>query len=101
MEAHESTSKLLESILPRSHEDDIAEKGFYSTNHNQFGAQIYSDVPSDENSGCDGSSGQGMEEARNDKSLAIGQDEEQKGRHSGSTKRKKESPLAALMGICH
>ena len=36
MEAHESTSKLLESILPRSHDDDIAEKGFYSTNHNQL-----------------------------------------------------------------
>ena len=39
-----------------------------------------------------------MEEARNEKSLAIGQDEEQKGRHSGSTKREKESPLCCIDG---
>ena len=67
----------------------------------QFGAKLYSEAPSDENSGCEGSSGQGMEEARNEKSLAIGQDEEQKGRHSEAQREKKKVHFAALMGICH
>ena len=43
----------------------------------KFGTQISSDASSDENSGCEGSSVQGLEEALNDTSLASGQDEEQ------------------------
>ena len=49
-------------------------------------------------SGCESSSGQGMEEARNDTSLALGQSEDQKGGSSGSTKRRKESPLRYIDG---
>ena len=65
----------------------------------QFGTQIYSDASSDENSGCESSSRQGMEEeARNNSSLAVGQSEEQKGGHSGSTKRQQESPLCYIDG---
>ena len=41
--------------------------------------KISSDASSDENSRCEGSSVQGMEEVRNDTSLAMGRDEEPKG----------------------
>ena len=54
----------------------------------QFGAQIYSDVASDENSGCESRSGSGMEEATNIASMAVGQDQKQNGSYSGSTKGK-------------
>ena len=47
---------------------------------------------------CESSSGQGMEEARNMASMAIGQDEEQKDGYSGSTKRQKESPFCFIEG---
>ena len=40
---------------------------------------------------------QGMEEARNDTSLASGQDEEQKGCFSGSTKREEKGPLCHIL----
>ena len=33
VEAHESTRKRLESTLPRSHEDHMAERGFNSMSH--------------------------------------------------------------------
>ena len=62
----------------------------------KFGTQISSDASSDENSGCEGSSAQGMEEARNDTSLASGQDEEPKGCYSGSTKREEKGPLCHI-----
>ena len=78
VEAHESTRQRLESSLPNDHEDHIAGKGYNSTNHLNQCAQIYSDAPSDEHFGCESSSGQGMEEARNICSMAIGQNEEQK-----------------------
>ena len=55
----------------------------------QFGAQIYSDATSDENSGCKSFRGQGME-----KKLEIpawNLKKEQKGGYSGSTKRQKKS----------
>ena len=54
-----------------------------------FGAQFYSDATIDANSVCEGSSGQGVEEARN---------KEQEGGHSGSTKRQKETPLCYTDG---
>ena len=55
----------------------------------------------DENSGCERSSGQGMEEARNDSSLAVGQSKEKKRGYAGSTKRQKKVHFATLMDICH
>ena len=39
----------------------------------QFGSQVYSYALCDENSGCESSSGQGMEEARNDSRPVVGQ----------------------------
>ena len=36
MEAHESTRKRVESTLPGSHEDHIAEKGFHSESRNNL-----------------------------------------------------------------
>ena len=50
-----------------------------SISHYNLVHKISSDASSDENSRCEGSSVQGMEEARNDTSLAIGRDEEPKG----------------------
>ena len=57
----------------------------------QFGAQVCSYASSDENSGCESSSGQRMGEARKVASVPIDQSKEQKGGHSGSTERKKIS----------
>ena len=62
----------------------------------QFGSQIYSYTSSDENCGCESSSRQGMEEAQNDSSLAVGQSKEQKGGCSESTERQKESPFCNI-----
>ena len=56
---------------------------------------------SDENSGCERSRRQGMEEARNDSSLAVGQCKEKKRGHVGRTKRPIIVHFATLMDICH
>ena len=42
-----------------------------------------------------------MEKARDNSSMELGKSQEQKGGHSGSTKRQKESPLCHKMGLCH
>ena len=91
-EAHKYTRKRLESTLPRDHEDHIAEKGCNSTSH--YNLVHNSDAPSDANSGCEGSSGQGMGEARRVASVAIEQGEEQKRRSFWKHKeRKRKSTL--------
>ena len=46
----------------------------------QHGSQVSSCASSDENSRCESISGQGMEETRNNSSLAVGQSKEQKRR---------------------
>ena len=48
-------------------------KGFTSDDTLQFGAQVYSDATSDENSGCKSCRGQGMEEARDKSSMGFGE----------------------------
>ena len=48
----------------KNHEDHIAGKGFYFDDTLQLGAQVYSDASSDENSGCESSSGQVILEAQ-------------------------------------
>ena len=78
MEAHESTRQQVEPSVPKIHEDHIAGK-----------AQVYVYASSNEKSGCKGSSGQGMEEARNDSSMAAGWSQGQKKCYSGGTKRQK------------
>ena len=55
--------------------------------------QVDSDAPSNENFGCESSSGQSMREALKVASVAIEQGEEQKGCHSGSTQERRKSTL--------
>ena len=62
---------------------------------------FFCDASSDENSGCERSSGQGMEEARNDSSLAVGQSKEKKRGHVESAKRQKKVHFATFVDICH
>ena len=56
-------------------------------------AQVCSCAPSNENSGCKGSSGQRVGEARKVAGLTINQSKEQQGGCSGSTKNKEQSVL--------
>ena len=78
----------------------------------QFGSQVYSYASSDENPGCKSSSGQGMEEARDNSSVAVWQSPEQEAKWLESVKSKKEVILeaqrdikkvhfATLMDICY
>ena len=53
----------LESSLPKGHEDRFAGKGKNSMTHYNLVHKFISCASSDENSGCESSSGQGMEEA--------------------------------------
>ena len=65
----------------------------------QFSSQVYSCAASDDNSGCEGSDGQGMEEVRNNTSMAIGESKRARGRLLWKTqKRQKESPLCCIDG---
>ena len=73
VEAHESTRLRVESSLPKDHEDHIAGRGYNSVTHYKM---VHKSIPTPQamnNSGCESSSGQGMEEARNESSLAVGQ----------------------------
>ena len=88
VEAHESTSSTLKITTTT-----CAGKGYNSMNQLQFGSQVHSYAADHENPGCKGSSGQGMEEARNDSSMAAGKGQEQKGGYSGGTERQKTSTL--------
>ena len=70
----------MEPSVPKNHEDHIAGKGHNSMTHKKLGTQVHSDAASDENPGCKSSSGQGMEEARDDPGMEFGQSKEQKRR---------------------
>ena len=67
VEAHESTSSTSKITTTT-----CAGKGYNSMNQLQCGSQVHSYAADHENPGCKGSSGQGMEEARNDSSMAAG-----------------------------
>ena len=88
-EAHESTRQRLESSPPER---------IPFVQSLQFGAQICSSAPSDEIFGCESSSGERMDKARDYPSMASGESEEREGGHSGSTKRQKESPFCCTAG---
>ena len=89
----------MESTLPRDHEDPHRGGMVQLDKSLQFGAQVHADVPSDKCSGCEGSNGQGLGEARKVASMAIKQGKEQ---IRGHKKREKESPLCCIgMDICH
>ena len=96
VEAHESTRKRLESV-PKDHECHIASKGDNSMAH-----CILAHKYATSDSGCESSSGQGMEEARNDTSLALGQSEDQKRRVLLEARRdERKVHFATLMDISH
>ena len=63
----------MEPSLPENHEDHSASKGYNSMNHNNLVHMSIALPQAVKNSGCESSSGQGMEEARNDSSMAVGQ----------------------------
>ena len=80
MESHETRWKRLESTLPRNHQDHIAEKRFNSITHYKLVHKLFPCL-SDENSRCKSRSGQGMEEVRDNPSMATGENQEQEGGH--------------------
>ena len=49
--------------------------------HDNLVHKVYSYATSDENSGCKSSSGQGVEEARDNSSMGFGKGQEQEGLH--------------------
>ena len=75
VEAHESTRQRLELSLPESHEDRIASKGKNSRTDYNLVHEVYSNVFSNEDSGCKSCSGQGMEKARDNPSVATGKNQ--------------------------
>ena len=92
---HETTSGIIST--ERSWRSHRKQKGIFD-DPSQFGAQVYSHASSDENSRCEESSGQGLEEAWDDSNLTVGESLKQEGNYSGSTKRQKESPLCYIDG---
>ena len=82
VESHESTRQRVEPSLPTNHEDHIAGKGYYSMNHYNLVHEFIPMPQAMKNSGSEGSSGQGMEEARNNPSMATGESQEQQGGYS-------------------
>ena len=94
---HESTGQRVESCVPTKHEGHIAGKVFTSMSHYNL-VHNFSRVSSNEDSGSRGCRGQGIEKAWDDPSMAIGKSQEQEEGFSGSTKRKKESPLCHIDG---
>ena len=98
VKSHESTRQRSRIFAVQNWWRSHCWKGVYFYDTLQLGAQVYSDATSDENSGCNGYRGQGMEKARDDPSMEIGKFQEQKGDYSRSTKRQKESPLCNIDG---
>ena len=64
----------------------------------QFGGQVSSDALSNEKSGCEGSSGERMEEARDGSSMGFEKVKSEKEVAFGNTERQKESPLCHTDG---
>ena len=95
-----SVWSLLFPEIIRNHEDHISEKGVLFNDSLQFGAHIYSHAPSDENSRCKSRSGQRMEDAREDASMATGQGKEQEKVYLDAQKRNNKVHIATLMDIC-
>ena len=77
-------------------------QGKYLDDPLKFGSQVYSDAPSNENSGCKNSSGQGMAEARDNSSLTVGK--RQKSKKDiilEAPRNKKKVHFPTLIDICH
>ena len=69
----------------------------------QFGSHIYSDSTSDENAGCKSSSGQGMEEGRDNASMPTGESQTKKKKEAflEAQRDKKKVHFAPLMNTYH
>ena len=76
VESHDSTRQRVESSQPEKWWGPHCRQRIYFDDTSQFGAQVYSDAAGDEHPGCEGSSGQGMEEARKDSSMEAGESQE-------------------------
>ena len=91
VESHESTRQRAEIFSDwKSWRQHGKQKDYFDVT-SQCGSQVYSDASSDESSGGESSSGQGMEKARNDSSLAILE----------AQRDKKKVHFATLMDICY
>ena len=101
VEAHGSTRQQLESSLPKNHEDHFAGKGYTSMTHYNLVHKFIPIPQAMKILDARSSSGQGMEEARDNFGLAVGRSQKQEGGYSGSTKRqKRESILLHRCDIC-
>ena len=99
---HESTRKRLEATPHKDHEDHIAEKGHNSMSHSNLVHQFIPMPQAMKNSGCESRSGQGIEDARNDSSLAVvDRVNSKKGILLEAQGDKKKVHFATLMDICH
>ena len=101
--AHESTRQRVKPsqfFFDKKNEDHIAGEGFCSMTHYNL---VHKFIPMPQvlkNRGAKGSSGQGMEEARDDSSMGCEKSQEQKGGYSGSKKeRQKQCPLCFIDGL--
>ena len=101
VEFHESTRRRVEPSQPAKHEDHIAGRGFTSMTHYKLVHKVFSYASSDENPRCGSCGGQGMEEVRDNPSVANGKVKSKKGLFSMHKETKKESPIATLMETCH
>ena len=98
VEAHESTRKRLERILPKDHERSHCRKGIQLTKSSQDCAQFYHRASSNENDGCQGSGEQGMGKAREIASIANDQSKKQKRGHQRGTERATNSSFCYADG---
>ena len=88
----------MESSLLAKHLDHIAGKRNNSMAHHNLVHKFIPMPQAMKNAGCKSCSGQGLEKARYNPSMEIGERQEQGGGHSRSTKRQKESPLCNIDG---
>ena len=101
VESNKSAWRRVESSLRSKHEDRIAGKGFASMTHCSLVHKFMAFASSDENSRCKSCRGQGMEEARDDHSMATEKVRSKKEVILEAQRDKKKVHFAALMDICH
>ena len=98
LEASESTRMRMEESLPNYHEDHIAGRGDHSLQHYNL---VHKFIPMPQvmkNTSSKGRSGQGMGKTGDKPSIATGENQEQGGGYSRSTKRQKESAFRVIDG---
>ena len=96
MESHEPTRQRVEPSLPTFHEDHFAGKGFNSMSHYNL---VHNFIPVPHVAkilDATAASGEGIEQARNNFSVAGEQGQEQNGGHPRGTERQNESPLCYI-----